>query len=115
MYHALTLGDCVNVVSGGGSGGCGQPKAPRDILAWSVDIRARLNDPATWWSPYVLAGGAVYGNHNSYSSIRANHAGFQAGLGFDARFAKRTALFVEWRYLSVAPGGLAPVIVGMRF
>jgi len=40
--------------------------------------------------------------------------GVQAGAGVQLK-RKAGALFAEIRYMSVAPGGVFPVTVGMRF
>ena len=78
---------------------------------------ARLNDPDTRWSPYLLGGVAEYLTGNSdepLAQFRPNHFGFQGGIGFEIRPSKHT-YFVEMRYMGVPPGGVVPVLVGMRF
>jgi hypothetical protein len=86
-------------------------------LSGTLGLVARLNDAATRWSPYIIAGVATYyfGNADGpLTWMRPNHFGFQGGVGFEVRPDKHT-YFVEMRYLGVPPGGLVPVTIGMRF
>jgi hypothetical protein len=87
------------------------------LVAGSLSLTARLNGPATRWSPYAFGGVAAYLTGNSdepLTHLRPNHLGFQGGVGFEVRPREKT-FFVEMRYLGVPPGGVVPVVIGMRF
>jgi hypothetical protein len=97
--------------------GCVDQGRHSHMWSGSVDLIARLNDPATRWSPYVIAGGAFYlmGNADErLLSFQPSRVGLQGGVGFEVRPRNKT-LFVELRYMSVPPGGVVPVTIGMRF
>jgi hypothetical protein len=97
--------------------GCVDQGRHSHLVTGSVDMVARLNDPATRWSPYVVVGAAVNFTGNSDEKIvsyRPHQLGFQGGVGFDFRPWKTTT-FVEVRYMDVSPGGILPVTIGMRF
>lgn len=128
VYHWVGTngGDKVNIVRVGGSGGdgrctggflCAIEGSWSRVIATSVSLVARLNDPVTRWSPYVLGGFAAYLTGNSDEPLHQfhpNHLGFQGGVGFEVR-PNRHAYFLEMRYLGVPPGGVVPVTIGMRF
>lgn len=80
----------------------------------ALGIVARLNDARARWSPYALAGATVYVTDDAFETFRANHLGLQGGFGLEFRPAKHT-FFVEVRYMSIAPGGVVPFVIGMRF
>lgn len=87
------------------------------LFSGALGLVARLNDPATRWSPYVIGGVAAYVMGDSYGpfiDMRSNHLGFQGGMGFEVRPRDHT-YFVEMRYLGIPPGGIVPVTIGMRF
>ena len=119
-------GDMVDVLAPGGGAnngrcdvgiGCLVESAWSRIVSTSFGVVARLNDPSTGWSPYAFGGVAAYLTGNSdepLAQIRANHLGFQGGLGFEVRPGNST-YFVELRYLGIPPGGLVPIAIGMRF
>jgi hypothetical protein len=127
-YHwvGTSGGDRVDVVHPGGVGSdgrcaggilCAIGGSYSRIVATSFSLVARMNDPATRWSPYLIGGVAGYLTGNSDEPLfqfRPNHLGFQGGVGFEVRPNKHT-YFVEMRYLGVPPGGIVPVTVGMRF
>ena len=97
--------------------GCIDQGRHSHLVTGSFDLVARLNDPATRWSPYVVLGAAVNLTGNSDEAIvsyRPNHGGFQGGVGLEVRPCKHT-YFVEIRYMGVPPGGVVPVTIGMRF
>jgi len=122
MYHWIGTGsgDRVTGTGGAGCGGyfiCTISGSWSRIVSGSLSIVARLNDPNTRWSPYLLGGVAGYLTGNSdepLAQFRPNHLGFQGGVGFEVRPSKHT-YFVEMRYMGVPPGGVVPVLVGMRF
>jgi len=121
MYHWIGTSnlDRVTVANGEGCNGilCTISGSWSRIVSGSLGVMARLNDPNTRWSPYLLGGVAGYLTGNSdepLAQYRPNHLGFQGGVGFEFRPSKHT-YFVEMRYMGVPPGGVAPVMVGMRF
>ena len=76
-----------------------------------------MNDPAKRWSPYLLGGAAGYSFNfadGNIKALRPAHFGMQGGLGFEVRPTKET-YFVEIRSMGIPPGGLMPLVVGMRF
>jgi len=111
MYHLIGEYDYVCIEQG-----CTDQGTHSHLVSGSFSMVARLNDPATRWSPYVVAGAAAYlsGNADEIGAFRPNHAGFQGGVGFEVRPRKST-IFVEMRYMGVPPGGVVPIVVGMRF
>jgi hypothetical protein len=87
------------------------------LVTGSIDLVARLNDPATRWSPYAVFGAAVNLTGNSDEALvryRPNHGGFQGGVGLEVR-PWITTVFVEIRCMGVPPGGVVPMTIGMRF
>jgi hypothetical protein len=80
----------------------------------SVALVARLNDPATRWSPYALAGAGYYLEPLTAGDRPPGNVGLQAGFGFEVRPSVHT-FFVELRYLNMSPGALVPVTIGMRY
>ena len=104
---------------GGGSdpGFCGYVDTWSRLISTSLSLVARLNDPVTRWSPYVFGGivGHITGSPDEpLRAIRTNHLGMQGGVGFEYRPGKRT-YFAELRYLGMPPGGVVPIVIGMRF
>jgi len=100
-----------------GNSGCGVSQNFSYVWSGSVDFVARLNDRATRWSPYVLAGAGAYSYDFADGNIKAlhpSHVGLQGGIGFEARPARAT-IFAEIRYLNISPGGVLPVVLGVRF
>jgi hypothetical protein len=95
---------------------CGYVNTWSRMVSGSFSLVARLNDPATRWSPYAVAGVATYltGNTDELVGLPLGHLGFQGGLGFEVRPRNR-ALFFEVRYMSIPPGGVVPVTMGIRF
>jgi hypothetical protein len=122
MYHWIGngSGDRVTGTGGAGCGGyfiCTISGSWSRIVSGSFSMVARLNDPKTRWSPYAEGGVAAYLTGNSdepLAQFRPNHLGFQGGVGFEFRPEKHT-YFVEMRYLGIPPGGVVPVVIGMRF
>ncbi len=110
-HQSFAQGSCVQVVSSSPAGNVCNP--PQSILSWSLDLVARLA-PRNRWSPYLLVGGALY-TVPTNGAVTPGHAGFQGGLGIEARAWTRTFFFFESRYMAIAPGGLIPVTFGMRF
>lgn len=111
MYHGYFVGSCVNTLGFGGGSCRSTPFG--GLMSWSVDLVARLNDPRTRWSPYVLAGAGLYTNAEGGSPPTA--VGVQGGFGFEVRPGKRGVVFIEWRHLNVGSIGLTPAAIGMRF
>lgn len=119
-------GDMVDVVTPGGRANNGRcdvgitcliESGWSRIVSASVSVVARVNGPSTRWSPYAFGGVAGYLTGNSdepLAQIRANHLGFQGGVGFEVRPMINT-YFVEMRYLGIPPGGVLPITIGMRF
>lgn len=96
---------------------CGVTSEFSYVWSGSLSMVARLNDPATRWSPYVLAGAAAYSYDfadGNIKALRPNHLGLQGGIGFEARPWK-TTVFAEVRYMGIPPGGVLPFTIGMRF
>jgi hypothetical protein len=124
VYHWVgTMGGDAGSLLLGGSGRCtggitcAVMGSYSRIVATSFSLVARLNDPATRWSPYVIGGIAGYLTGNSDEPLmqfRPNHLGFQGGVGFEVRPSRHT-YFVEMRYMGVPPGGVLPMTIGMRF
>jgi hypothetical protein len=88
------------------------------IYIGAVSVVARLNDIATPWSAYFIGGPAIYSIGGSNSPLlrpeAPSHFGFTGGIGFEMR-RSRHVYFVEARYMSMPPGGMVPLVVGMRF
>jgi hypothetical protein len=125
VYHwvGTSGGDGLNLAIGGNSGrctggiACAIAGSYSRIVATSFSLVARLNDPATRWSPYLLGGVAGYLTGNSDEPLiqfRPNHLGFQGGVGFEVRPSRHT-YFVEMRYMGIPPGGVLPMTIGVRF
>jgi hypothetical protein len=60
-------------------------------VSGSLGLVARLNEAATRWSPYIIAGVATYyfgGTDGPLTWMRPNHFGFQGGAGFCHRTLK---------------------------
>jgi hypothetical protein len=128
VYHWVgTMGgdvvDAVGPVGNGGNGrctggfSCAVEGSWSRVVEASASLVARLNDPATRWSPYLIGGVAGYLTGNAdelLTRFRPNHLGFQGGAGFEIRQRTHT-WFVEARYVGVPPGGLVPVTIGLRF
>lgn len=91
---------------------------PSEIASGGLSVVARLNAPQNHWSPYVVAGVAAYHMGHFISpavaTIHTNPLGWQGGLGVEVR-SSRHVFFAEMRYMTIAPGGVAPVVIGMRF
>lgn len=115
MAHGFANTGCVILVSSPSAAGCGASLLDRGVLSWSADVVARLNDPARRWSPYALAGAALYTRSGADTRGPPTGAGLQAGAGFEVRTGRRTVLFAEYRYMAMGTGGAAPVTFGMRF
>ncbi|HEV8409212.1 MAG TPA: outer membrane beta-barrel protein [Gemmatimonadaceae bacterium] len=94
--------------------GCADQGLSATLGSATLSLVARLNDPLVRWSPYVLVGPAAYLRDAAFESVRANHFGVQGGVGFEVRSTQHT-FFVEARYLGMPPGGVVPVILGLRF
>jgi opacity protein-like surface antigen len=88
------------------------------VMSGGLGVVARLGAPDARWSPYVIGGIATYHVDKSDSflmaTVRTNPFGWQGGLGIEVRSPKR-AFFAEMRYMTIAPGGVVPIMVGMRF
>lgn len=88
------------------------------VVSGSVSVVARLNGPETRWSPYLIAGAATYlvGTANSplVATLHTNNFGLQGGLGLEVRSSKHV-WFAEMRYMGISPGGVVPVVIGLRF
>jgi hypothetical protein len=89
-----------------------------EIASGGLGVVARLNAPESHWVPYVVAGLATYHMGHFISpgvaTIHTNPFGWQGGLGIEVR-SSRHVFFAEMRYMTIAPGGVAPVVIGMRF
>ena len=86
------------------------------LVSASFSLIARLNDPATRWSPYAIAGGTAYIAESlpHLGIVKPDHFGFEGGLGFEVRLSQHT-VFAEARYMGISPGAVVPVTVGIRF
>lgn len=96
MFHYLPV-NC-------GSFAVCSPGTPGSV---SASVVARLNESATRWSPYAIAG--VAGYLNQYWSF-----GLTGGAGLEVRGGTH-ALFLEARYMRMGAGGLVPITLGVRF
>ena len=116
LYQSIA--DYHHACLSGNSYDCAYSTNVSQILSGSLGVVARLNDADARWSPYVVAGVATYnvGTSNSplVATMHTNHFGWQGGLGIEMRSPKRV-LFAEIRYMTIAPGGVVPIVVGMRF
>ena len=96
----------------------GNCSSASEIASGSLGVVARLNARESRWSPYAVAGVAAYHIGHFISpavgTIHTNPFGWQGGLGIEVR-SSRHVFFAEVRYMTVAPGGVAPVVLGMRF
>lgn len=110
MVHFLGDAHSVCTESGCAEQGLNYPY----IVSGSLSLVVRMNDPAALWSPYLLAGPAVYLLDNTYDYLRPNHLGVQGGVGFEVRSSTH-AFFAELRYMGVPPGGALPLTIGVRF
>jgi hypothetical protein len=115
MSHGFQSSGSVVLVSSPAAPGSGASLLDRGVLSWSADVVARLNDPARRWSPYALAGAALYTRSGRDAALPPTGAGLQAGAGFEVRTGRRTVLFAEYRYMAMGTGGVAPITLGMRF
>ena len=117
MYHWIDTYHYGCRSGGIDPGFCGYVDTWSRVVSTTFSLVARMNDPATRWSPYVIAGVAAYLTGNTDEplvALRPNHLGFQGGVGFEVRPSKHT-YFVELRYLGIPPGGVLPLTIGMQF
>jgi hypothetical protein len=101
----------------GGNRDCGSSPNMSYVVSGGLAVHARLNDPSTSWSPYILAGAAAYScnfEDGNVKALRPSQFGLQGGVGFEVR-QRTTTMFIEARYLDIAPGGLVPIMIGVRF
>jgi hypothetical protein len=86
------------------------------LASASLSLIARLNDPAVRWSPYAIVGATGYIAESlpHIGTIKAAPFGAEGGIGFEVRLQHET-IFAEARYMTISPGGVVPVTVGMRF
>jgi hypothetical protein len=115
MVNGFASTGCVLNVSSPAVAGCGASVLERGMLSWSANVVARLNDPARRWSPYALAGAALYTRGGADTAPPPTFGGLQAGVGFEVRTGRRSVLFAEYRYMAMGTGGLAPATLGLRF
>jgi opacity protein-like surface antigen len=103
---------------GGRPGDCSVDGNATRVVSGGVGVVARLNAPDARWTPYVVGGIAMYRVDKSDSgrmtTVRTNPFGWQGGLGIEVRSSKHV-FFSEARYMTIAPGGVVPIVVGMRF
>lgn len=97
---------------------CGGSSNETRIVSGGFSVVMRLNTPDARWSPYVVAGIAKYSvdAHDSWrmATVQTNPFGWQGGVGIEVR-SPRHAYFAEMRYMTIAPGGVVPIVIGMRF
>ncbi len=86
------------------------------LASASFSLVARLNDPAVRWSPYAIVGATGYIAESlpHIGTLKAAPFGAEGGVGFEVRLSQRT-IFAEARYMTISPGGVVPVSVGVRF
>jgi hypothetical protein len=86
------------------------------LMSASFSMIARLNGPAVRWSPYAILGATAYVAESlpHLGLTKPSPFGAEGGLGFEVRLPQHT-LFVEARYMTISPGGVVPVAVGIRF
>jgi hypothetical protein len=103
---------------GGRPGDCSATGNVARVVSGSLGVVARLRAPDARWSPYVVGGVAAYYVDGSDSfrttTVRTNPLGWQGGLGIEARSSKHV-FFAEMRYMTISPGGVFPIVMGMRF
>jgi opacity protein-like surface antigen len=96
----------------------GNCSSASEIASGGLGVVARLSATERHWSPYVVAGVATYhiGHFISpaVATIHTNPFGWQGGLGVEVR-SSRHVFSAEMRYMAMAPGGVAPIVIGMRF
>jgi hypothetical protein len=86
------------------------------LASASFSLIARLNDPAVRWSPYAIVGATGYIAESlpGIGTTKPAPFGAEGGIGFEIRLSQRT-IFAEARYMTISPGGVVPVSVGVRF
>jgi opacity protein-like surface antigen len=103
---------------GGRPGDCSVDGNATRVVSGGVGVVARLNASDARWTPYVVGGIAMYHVDKSDSgrmtTVRTNPFGWQGGVGIEVR-SSRHAFFTEMRYMTIARGGVVPIVVGMRF
>ena len=115
MYLSITnkLPTCSNLLDN-----CLSDPGASEIASGGLAVVARLNARESSWSPYIVAGVATYhvGHFLSaaVAAVRTNPFGWQGGIGIEVRSSKRV-FFAESKYMTIAPGGVVPVVIGMRF
>jgi opacity protein-like surface antigen len=104
-YHSPCLNSCIFV----------QEDVNTQVVSGDFSVVARLNTHDARWSPYVIAGVTThYVSDPLKTAVRSNPLGWQGGLGIEVRSSKHV-FFAEMRYMTIAPGGVVPGVVGMRF
>jgi hypothetical protein len=86
------------------------------VVSGSFSLIARVNDPMVPWSPYAIAGATAYFAESlpQAGAGTPSRFGVEGGVGFEVRLSGHT-LFAEARYMTISPGGIVPVCVGVRF
>lgn len=108
MYHGYAEGGCLASLPAR----CTVSPFP-ELLSIGASLVARMNDPRTRWSPYVLAGIELYAGTQGREA--PTPAGLQAGVGFEIQLMRRATVAAEWRAMTVATTRIMPVTFGMRF
>ena len=118
MYHLIS-GNTVICLNPPGGQCSGQSTPSAQFISTSADLLLHLNDPTRRWSPYVLVGAAYYitgtPSDEKLKTFDPRQAGYQFGIGTDVHSFTGATLFVELRYMSMPPGGVVPLTVGLRF
>jgi hypothetical protein len=117
LYH--NIGEHNVICLNSPIGPCSDQGTSSHLITTSADLLLHLNDPASRWSPYVLVGAAYYvTGASSAEKLKAfdpQQAGYQVGIGTDVHSSTSAIFFVEIRYMSMPPGGVVPLTVGLRF
>jgi hypothetical protein len=117
MYHIIGEHTVICLNQPGGQ--CSDQGTSSQLISTSADLLLHLNDPTSHWSPYVLVGAAYYVTgapaDEKLKTFDPRQAGYQFGIGTDVHSFTGATLFVELRYMSMPPGGVVPLTVGLRF
>jgi hypothetical protein len=117
LYHNIGEHSVVCLTSPGGP--CSDQDTSPHLITTSADLLLHLNDRASRWAPYVLVGAAYYlagaSSSEKLKTFDPHQAGYQVGIGTDVHSFMHGTLFLEIRYMSMPPGGIVPLTVGLRF
>jgi hypothetical protein len=96
---------------------CGSSQTWSRLISTSLSLVYRPYDQVKRLSPYVFAGVAGHltgAGDEPLASMGVSKIGIEGGVGLEYRPHSRT-YFAEVRYFRLAPGGILPFVLGMRF